>query len=75
MARARSDKSMSMEELCAAMDDVAPWPPSSAYVGDGGAKDWELYAEAARRRAEVALRLGVVDRFTIFVASGWRDRL
>ncbi len=75
MARARSDTSLTLEELCAAMDAEAPWPAEDRYIGDGGAADWRLYAEAARRRAEVAQRLGVVDPFTIYLATTWRDRL
>ncbi len=73
MARARSGRTMSMEELSGVMDEQAPWPPEEAYVGDGGQSDYEMHAAAARRRIRVALRLGVVDRFVIHLASHWRD--
>ncbi len=72
MARARSGRTMSMEELREAMDAACPWPPEESYVGDGGQSDYELHAAAARRRAEVARRLGF-DRYEAFVASHWRD--
>ncbi len=72
MARARSDKSMTAAQLCELMDAEAPWPSEEEYIGDGGAEDCAMHAEAARRRTEVALRLGF-DRFEAFVASHWRD--
>ncbi|CAN5120233.1 hypothetical protein BH20ACT8_BH20ACT8_09720 [soil metagenome] len=72
MARVRSDRSMTLEELCELMDEQAPWPAMNRYIGDGGQSDCEMHAEAARRRIRVAERLGF-DRFEAFAASHWRD--
>ncbi len=74
MARARSDRTMTMEELCEALDAEHPWPSSDEYTGDGGAEDYAMHAEAARRRIRVALRLGF-DRYEAFLASHRRDHL
>ncbi len=68
MAQRREDLPMTIRDLAALLEAEFPWPPKTAYVGDGSSVDCETSLTVARARSARGVALGFT-RWEAFQAS------